>query len=106
MREINHFINGAQAAGGSDRFGEVYNPNTGEVQARVSFATAREVDDAVQAAKAVLPGWAATNPQRRARVLLSSGQITFRTMSILIFIFNRAYLKALSLWLKNLEGKM
>ncbi len=69
MRELHHFISGQIAAGTSGRFSDVFNPNTGEVQARVALATAAEVDAAVQAAKAALPGWAATNPQRRARVM-------------------------------------
>ena len=69
MREVSHFIGGKQVAGTSDRFGDIYNPNTGEVQARVALATEGEVAAAVENAKAALPGWANTNPQRRARVM-------------------------------------
>jgi malonate-semialdehyde dehydrogenase (acetylating)/methylmalonate-semialdehyde dehydrogenase len=69
MRDIQHFISGAAVAGASGRFGDVFNPNTGEVQAKVALATAAEVDAAVQAALAAQPAWAATNPQRRARVM-------------------------------------
>ena len=69
MREVNHFIGGKQVAGTSGRFGDIYNPNTGEVQARVALATTDEVAAAVENAKAALPGWANTNPQRRARVM-------------------------------------
>ena len=36
MREIGHFIGGKEVAGQSHRFGDVFNPNTGEVQARVA----------------------------------------------------------------------
>ena len=68
MRDIQHFISGAAVAGVSGRFGDVFDPNTGEVQAKVALATAAEVDGAVQAALAAQPAWAATNPQRRARV--------------------------------------
>ena len=59
---LQHFINGERVAGESNRFGDIYNPATGQVQARVPFATAGEVDKAVQAAKAAFPGWAATPP--------------------------------------------
>ena len=45
MREIQHFIDGSAFAGNSGRYGDVYNPNTGEVQARVPFATPDEVAD-------------------------------------------------------------
>ena len=69
MREITHFIDGVSVAGTSGRFGEVFNPNTGEVQARVALATPAELDAAVQAALRAQPAWAAVNPQRRARVM-------------------------------------
>ncbi|MEC9368586.1 MAG: CoA-acylating methylmalonate-semialdehyde dehydrogenase [Pseudomonadota bacterium] len=68
--KIGHFIGGKTVAGASKRFGDVYNPSTGEVQAKVALASARELDGAVQNALKAQPGWAATNPQRRARVLL------------------------------------
>ena len=69
MRSVHHFISGKSVESQSGRFGDIYNPNTGEVQARVGLATEGEVDKAVEAAKAALPEWSTTNPQRRARVL-------------------------------------
>ena len=69
MRDIRHFIDGNSFDGASGRFSDVFNPNTGEVQARVQLATAGEVDRAVQSAQAAFEGWASTNPQRRARVM-------------------------------------
>ena len=69
MRDIQHFISGAAQPGVSGRFGEVFDPNTGEVQAKVALATPAELDAAVQAALKAQPAWAATNPQRRARVM-------------------------------------
>ncbi|NBU28324.1 MAG: CoA-acylating methylmalonate-semialdehyde dehydrogenase [Caulobacteraceae bacterium] len=69
MRDIHHFVNGASFVGASGRYGEVFNPNTGEVQARVQLATPAELDAAVQAALAAHAGWSTTNPQRRARVM-------------------------------------
>jgi len=69
MRQIQHFVDGAAFAGAGDRFGDVFNPNTGEVQARVALATAADLDAAVQVAARAQVGWAATNPQRRARVM-------------------------------------
>ena len=69
MREITHFIDGVSVSGTSGRYGEVFNPNTGEVQARVALATPAELDAAVQAAVRAQPAWAAVNPQRRARVM-------------------------------------
>src|SRR5260370_34011896 len=68
-REIDHFIGGKAVKGSSGRFGEIFNPNTGEVQARVALANNSDVDKAIANAEAAFPAWAATNPQRRARVL-------------------------------------
>ena len=69
-REIGHFIGGQLVAGTSGRFADVYNPSTGAVQAKVALATKAELRAAVENAKAAQLGWAATNPQRRARVLM------------------------------------
>ena len=41
MREIGHFIGGKEVKGASGRHGDVFNPNTGEVQAKVAFASKR-----------------------------------------------------------------
>jgi malonate-semialdehyde dehydrogenase (acetylating) / methylmalonate-semialdehyde dehydrogenase len=69
MRGIGHFIDGREVQGTSGRHGDVFNPNTGEVAAHVALAARREVEQAVAVADAAQPAWAATNPQRRARVL-------------------------------------
>src|SRR5215813_7777165 len=69
MREIGHFIGGKQVKGTSGRAGDVFNPNTGEVQGKVAFASKAEVELAIANAEAAQGAWAATNPQRRARVL-------------------------------------
>ncbi|MFQ6017303.1 MAG: aldehyde dehydrogenase family protein, partial [Kiloniellaceae bacterium] len=66
---INHFINGRVVEGTSGRYGDVYNPATGEVVRQVAFANAAEVDKAVEAARDAFPAWAATPPLRRARVM-------------------------------------
>ncbi len=69
MRDIGHFIGGKEVKGTSGRTGDVFNPNTGEVQAKVAFASKSEVEKAIANAAAAQPAWAATNPQRRARVM-------------------------------------
>jgi malonate-semialdehyde dehydrogenase (acetylating)/methylmalonate-semialdehyde dehydrogenase len=69
MRAIGHFVGGKEVSGTSGRTGDVFNPNTGEVQAKVAFASKSEVAAAVANAAAAQPAWAATNPQRRARVM-------------------------------------
>lgn len=69
MREVHHFVGGKTVAGTSGRFGDIYNPNTGKVQARVALASEAELDKAVANAAEAFPAWAAMNPQRRARVM-------------------------------------
>src|SRR5438309_6514132 len=68
LRSIDHFIGGSSFASG-ERQGEVFDPNQGQPQAQVRFGTAADLQKAIDAAKAAQPGWAATNPQRRARVM-------------------------------------
>jgi malonate-semialdehyde dehydrogenase (acetylating)/methylmalonate-semialdehyde dehydrogenase len=70
MRDIAHFISGG-AGGSAGRFGDVFDPNSGQVQARVLLGGKAELDRAVAAAKAAQPAWAAVNPQRRARVMFA-----------------------------------
>jgi malonate-semialdehyde dehydrogenase (acetylating)/methylmalonate-semialdehyde dehydrogenase len=71
MPDIHQFVNGATFKGVSDRWGDVFNPNTGLVAGRVQFATEGEMNAVVKAAAAAQPGWAAVNPQRRARVMFA-----------------------------------
>jgi len=80
MREIGHWIGGRRVAGASGRFAEVWNPATGEVQARVALASKAELDAAVAAAAAAQTKWAATNPQRRARVMMEAVRLLNRDM--------------------------
>ena len=67
--ELHHFINGQRVAGESGRYGDIFNPATGELTKRVPFANAAEVRKAVAAALAALPGWSATTPIARARIM-------------------------------------
>lgn len=68
--ELYHFIGGKRVKGTSGRFTDAYWPMTGEVASKVPLASAAEMRAAVENAKAAQPAWAATNPQRRARVFM------------------------------------
>ena len=70
MRELTHFIGGKHVKGTSGRFSEGWEPMTGEQISNVPLASKAEVRAAVENAKAAQPAWAATNPQRRARVMM------------------------------------
>ncbi|KPP84802.1 MAG: malonate-semialdehyde dehydrogenase (acetylating) IolA [Rhodobacteraceae bacterium HLUCCA08] len=75
MEQIGHHIDGARIAGTSGRSADVMNPATGEVQAQVALASKAEMDAAIARAAEAQKGWAATNPQRRARVMMKFAQL-------------------------------
>ena len=96
MRDIQHFVNGEAYAGAGDRFGDVFNPNTGEVQAKVRFATTGDLDAAVEVAAAAQIGWAATNPQRRARVMFEFKRLVEARMEELAGILSSEHGKVIA----------
>ncbi|WP_370215098.1 aldehyde dehydrogenase family protein, partial [Salipiger bermudensis] len=75
MKELTHFINGQHVKGTSGRFTEVFNPATGEAIAKTPLATVDELNDAVAKAAEAQKAWGATNPQRRARVMMKFGAL-------------------------------
>ncbi|WOE74188.1 CoA-acylating methylmalonate-semialdehyde dehydrogenase [Alterisphingorhabdus coralli] len=74
MRTVDHVLAGGHE-GGAGRTSPIYDPNNGYVQAEVTLGDAAILDKAVEAAKAAQPAWAATNPQKRARVLFRFKQL-------------------------------
>ena len=96
MREISHFIAGRGVAGTSGRHSEVFDPNLGEVQARVALASAAELDGAVQAALAAQPAWAAVNPQRRARVMFAFKRLVEARMDELAALLSSEHGKVIA----------
>ena len=80
MREIHHFIDGQTKAANTGRFHNVYDPSTGKVQALVELASADFLAEAVAGAKSAQPAWAATNPQKRARVMFAFKALLERDM--------------------------
>jgi malonate-semialdehyde dehydrogenase (acetylating)/methylmalonate-semialdehyde dehydrogenase len=74
LRDIDHFIGGETFVSGDrpeSRSAEVFDPNQGAVQARVRLGTAADLERAMESARNAQPAWAATNPQRRARVMFN-----------------------------------
>ena len=83
VRELTHFVGGKHVAGTSGRFGDVFDPSTGAVQARVPLATTEEVQAVIANAEEAQLAWGAWNPQRRARVLLKFLELVARDMDSL-----------------------
>ncbi|MBE0453958.1 MAG: CoA-acylating methylmalonate-semialdehyde dehydrogenase [Roseovarius sp.] len=91
MQDLTHYINGAHVKGTSGRYSDVFNPATGEVQARCPLASVEEMNVAVAAAQAAQPAWAATNPQRRARVMMEFVRLLNRDMDKLAEALSREH---------------
>ncbi len=89
--ELYHFIGGKRVKGTSGKFGDVYWPMTGDVASKVPLATKAEVRAAVENAKAAQPAWAATNPQRRARVMMKFVDLVARDSGKLADILAREH---------------
>ncbi len=95
MYEIHHHIDGQTVKGTSGRTSDIYNPATGEVQGKVALASKAEVDAFVARAAAAQIGWAATNPQRRARVMMKFGDLINRDMDKLAEVLSREHGKTI-----------
>ena len=71
MKTVEHWIGGASTPSSSTRTAEVYNPATGQVQARVLLAGTADVDKAVQTAKKAYAAWQDVSLTRRARIMFA-----------------------------------
>jgi len=69
MKNIFHFVDGKEFTGESKRSADVFNPATGEVQAKVNLASKSDVNAAINVASKAFPEWADTPPITRARIL-------------------------------------
>ena len=96
MNIIGHWINGKHVAGISGRFADVFNPATGEVQARVALASKAELDAATADAATAQIKWGATNPQRRGRVMMAFVGLLIRDMDKLAEALSREHGKTIA----------
>jgi len=95
VTQIGNLVGGARVKSSSRRHADVFNPATGEIIAKVGLSGAAELAAAVSNSKAAQPAWAATNPQRRARVLMNFVQLLNRDMEKLAEALSREHGKTL-----------
>jgi malonate-semialdehyde dehydrogenase (acetylating)/methylmalonate-semialdehyde dehydrogenase len=95
MIEYGHYVGGKHFAGTSGRKAEVFQPMDGSVRGAVALASTADVRAAVANAKAAQPAWAATNPQRRARVLMKFNDLIAQHNDELADILAREHGKTL-----------
>ena len=95
MQEIMNFVDGQLVPGTSGRYSENCNPATGEAASKVPLASKDEMDAIIAKAAAAQPKWAATNPQRRARVMMKFGALINEHMDELAELVSREHGKTL-----------
>ncbi|QJI28585.1 CoA-acylating methylmalonate-semialdehyde dehydrogenase [Pseudomonas sp. ADAK18] len=93
---IGHYINGQVQDSGSERFSNVFNPATGEVQARVGLASQKTVDEAVASALKAFPAWSEQSSLRRSRVLFKFKELLDQHHDELAEIISREHGKVFS----------
>ncbi len=72
---LKHWIGGKTHSGSVERWGDVYNPATGESSTRVAMATPAILDEAVKAASAAQKKWGAASLAQRTRVMFAYRQL-------------------------------
>ena len=95
MRTISQFINGQSATRTGAVTSPVYDPSTGQVQARLEHGDAAILAEVVAVAKAAQPAWAAINPQRRARVMFKFKALIEEHMQELVHLMSSEHGKLL-----------
>lgn len=93
---IGHWIDGKGQSGRADRAGDVFDPATGEVQARVAFASSDEVEAAVASAKAAFESWRHSSLTARVRILFAYRDILERRKKDLARVVTSEHGKVLS----------
>ena len=95
-RELSHFVGGKRVKGESGRFGEVFNPTTGALAAKVPFASRTEVERAIANAREAFAAWSETSPLARARVMFRFKELIERHMDELALLVSSEHGKVLS----------
>ncbi len=95
-QQLTHFIGGKPHAGDGKRWGDVFNPATGAIVAQAPLAGTADVDAALGAATAALPGWADTTPLRRARVMFKFKELLEKNADEIAALITREHGKVLS----------
>ena len=92
---LNHWIGGRRDEREAERHGEVSDPATGEIVARVPFATTGDVDRAVQAATKAAKEWGAASLTKRAQVMFRFRELVAAHKDELAALITREHGKVL-----------
>jgi len=69
QKVIEHWINGSHQPSLSNRYGDIYNPATGKVIAKLPMGNSDDLEKAVNAAELAFKSWSKTSITRRSQVL-------------------------------------
>ncbi len=86
---------GSWRTNSGDSGGDVYNPSTGQIIARVPFCTPTETAEVVAAAAAALPDWSETPAVERARVMFRFRDLVTQNFENLAALVTREHGKTL-----------
>jgi malonate-semialdehyde dehydrogenase (acetylating)/methylmalonate-semialdehyde dehydrogenase len=95
-KHTTHWINGKPWTGQAGARGDIYNPATGAISGTVDFGGQAEVDAAVAAAAAALPGWRETSLVKRASVMFAFRELVRKHAGDLAAIITAEHGKVLS----------
>src|SRR6266516_3773930 len=96
VKPIHHWIGGRSYEGKSGRSGPVFNPATGQQTGEVDFATAEEVDRAVQAAQRAFPAWRALSLSRRTELFFTIRELLHQNREEIAKLLTAEHGKVLS----------
>ncbi len=74
------FIDNADSDSRAGEAIDTKNPATGETLTTLARGRREDVEDAVESAKRAFPGWAATDPNERARILWKAGELVMERL--------------------------
>ena len=96
MKKINQFINGQEHQSKSSRFGDIFNPASGEKIGEVSFANEDDVKLVIESAQTAFQSWSSTPPLTRSRILFKFKELLLRDMEKLALELTTEHGKILS----------
>jgi malonate-semialdehyde dehydrogenase (acetylating)/methylmalonate-semialdehyde dehydrogenase len=96
IRRIDHWIDGQLVPTASGTTAPVWNPATGQEQARVALANVEEVDLAVASAKKAFPEWRATPLSRRSETMFRLRELIDQNRSKIASILTSEHGKTLA----------
>jgi len=96
MYDIHHYADGKIVEGTSGRFGNIFNPSTGEIQGRVALASKAEVESVIATAEKASVAWGNESVVKRARVLQNLVHILYREKDALAEALSREHGKVFS----------